>query len=240
MHDSFNTFMNSVMDFLFDHFTTIIISIIDAWIISIVVALFALLKDEWKSKAITYLQWALMPFLLFGNNTLTIGKRCLLFIFSPMITGGICFVAFLCLLFVAVYGYDEYVPASIDYHNAADLKRITSVDFPEVTPVDSLYNQDGLVYQVTIKFVPIKPLTKRFFQRLDRACRTDSCCWNKNDNGYRYFIFPEYPVNRSAGTHIRQVQGVDGEMVNDWDGDFIEVIVPLKGDTIIVNDGWCR
>lgn len=133
------------------------------------------------------------------------------------------------------------VPTHIDYHNADDLQKVTGVEFPEIVPVDSIYSDGGLAaYNTEIKFVPAKPLDKDFFYRLDQACKTDSCCWRKDSTGYRYDIYPEaIPFDRTKGMHRRMVD-VDGKKVPDWDGTYISVFVPIKGDTIILNDGWTR
>ena len=133
------------------------------------------------------------------------------------------------------------VPTQIDYHNADDLQKVTGVEFPEIIPVDSIYSDGGLAgYNTNIKFIPVKPLDKDFFCRLDQACKTDSCCWKKDSTGYRYDIYPEaIPFDRTKGMHRRMVD-VDGKKVPDWDGSYISVFVPIKGDTIILNDGWTR
>lgn len=133
------------------------------------------------------------------------------------------------------------VPTQIDYHNADDLQKVTGVEFPEIVPVDSFYSDRGLVgYETQIEFVPAKPLDKDFFYRLDQACKTDSCCWTKDSTGYFYHIYPEaIPFDRTKGMHRRMVD-VDGKKVPDWDGTYISVFVPIKGDTIILNDGWTR
>ena len=133
------------------------------------------------------------------------------------------------------------VPTHIDYHNADDLQKVTGVEFPEIVPVDSIRSDGGLAgYNTNIKFVPAKPLDKDFFYRLDQACKTDSCCWRKDSTGYFYDIYPEaIPFDRTKGMHRRMVD-VDGKKVPDWDGTYISVFVPIKGDTIILNDGWTR
>lgn len=133
------------------------------------------------------------------------------------------------------------VPTHIDYHNADDLQKVTGVEFPEIVPVDSFYADGGLAgYGTQIKFVPAKPLDKDFFYRLDQACKTDSCCWRKDSTGYRYDIYPEaIPFDRTKGMH-RRMADIDGKKVPDWDGTYISVFVPIKGDTIILNDGWTR
>ena len=138
-------------------------------------------------------------------------------------------------------GGGTYVPTSIDYHNADDLRKVTGVEFPEIVPVDSLYSDGGLAnYKTIVKFVPVKPLDKDFFNRLDQACKTDSCCWTKDPLGYRYEIYPEaIPFDRTKGMHRRMVD-VDGKKVPDWDGTYIYVFVPIEGDTIILDDGWIR
>lgn len=133
------------------------------------------------------------------------------------------------------------VPTQIDYHNADDLQKVTGVEFPEIVPVDSFYSDRGLVgYETQIEFVPAKPLNKDFFYRLDQACKTDSCCWTKDSTGYFYHIYPEaIPFDRTKGMH-RRMADIDGKKVPDWDGTYISVFVPIKGDTIILNDGWTR
>ncbi len=133
------------------------------------------------------------------------------------------------------------VPTQIDYHNADDLRKATGVEFPEIVPVDSVYLDKGPAGDETqIKFVSAKPLDKDFFYRLDQACKTDSCCWRKDSTGYFYDIYPEaFPFDRTKGMHRRMVD-VDGKKVPDWDGTYISVFVPIKGDTIILSDGFTR
>ena len=108
-----------------------------------------------------------------------------------------------------------------------------------MTPVDSSWHYDFNSSETAIKFVPNKPLEKDFFLNLRKACKNDTCCWSKDSSGYHYFIYPERPIDRIKGTHIRQIER-DGQLVNDWDGDYIQVYIPIKGDTIYVSDGWCR
>lgn len=143
-----------------------------------------------------------------------------------------------------IWGWQYRRSQKIDYHNADDLRKVTGVEFPEIVPVDSFYSDGGLVgYNTQIEFVPAKPLDKDFFYRLDQACKTDSCCWRKDSTGYFYDIYPEYteaiPFDRTKGMHRRMVD-VDGKKVPDWDGTYISVFVPIKGDTIILNDGYTR
>lgn len=160
----------------------------------------------------------------------------------PMLLIIILFVGFL-VMFVVGAGQSNGtgVPTHIDYHNADDLQKVTGVEFPEIVPVDSFCSDGGLAgYETQIKFVPAKPLDKDFFCRLDQACKTDSCCWKKDSAGYRYDIYSEaIPFDRTKGMHRRMVD-VDGKKVPDWDGTYISVFVPIKGDTIILNDGWTR
>ena len=142
------------------------------------------------------------------------------------------------LIFAFAPGISDDVTTQNDYHNADDLRKVTGVEFPEIVPVDSVCLYGELGYEIRIEFVPTKPLDKDFFCRLDQACKTDSCCWEKQSVGYLYHIYPEaIPFDRTKGMHRRMVD-VDGEKVPDWDGAFISVFVPIKGDTIILSDGW--
>lgn len=169
-------------------------------------------------------------------------KRFFFIIFIIVLALIILLILFYTVVSVLDLPSDRYhVPAKIDYHNADDLRKATGVEFPEIVPVDSIYSDGGLAgYNTNIKFIPVKPLDKDFFCRLDQACKTDSCCWKKDSTGYRYDIYPEaIPFDRTKGMHWRMVD-VDGKKVPDWDGTYISVFVPIKGDTIILNDGWTR
>ena len=210
--------------------------LIKIWLTSIVIALCALLVKKWREKARDYLIWALFPFLFLSRTEWGLLKRWLLVIFSP------CFLSVFIFLFVlnyAMFQPSSGIPSSVPYHSAADLRRITGVDFPEVIPADSSYYEDFDTSEVEMKFVPRKPLQRSFFKKLEKACVNDPCCWKKEDEGYWYYIRPERPIDRPKGTHIRKVE-MDGEMTDDWDGDFVSVFVPFKGDTIYVKDGWAR
>lgn len=206
------------------------------WLIAIVVTIRRVVQDKWHEKAKLFLYWSLFPFpLILHPKRFGVIKSLLLFVFSPCTI----FFSLVCLVLIAMSYSAEGIPAEIPYRSASDLRRITGADFPEVVPVDSFYEDNWNWNEVSIKFVPKKPLRKKFFQSLDKACTLDSCCWRKDSTGYHYFIYPERPIDRTKGTHIRQVE-VNGEMVNDWDGDFVSVYVPFKGDTIYVSDGWSR
>ena len=157
----------------------------------------------------------------------------------------IAFMAPPMLVFYAmVYGFSSlgpHAPEVARYHDAADLQKATGVEFPEVTLVDSISYEGITGYMEVEKFVPVKPLTKSFFKRLNKACIEDSCCWRKDEDGYHYYILNECtsePFDRTKGMHSRKV---DNE--NDWEydgGPFIEVKLeaPLKGDTITITYGW--
>ncbi len=207
--------------------------IICGWLASVLVAVCCLAKEEWHEKAKWFLCWSLFPFpLIFKPKRFGYVKSWLLFFISPFMFS---------VYFVALVIWGFYYPpqdVSMPYRTAGDLKMITGVEFPDVALVDSDYYSDWNREEIIMKFTPSEPLTKEFIRSLDKACKEDSCCWSKDNEGYHYFIFPERPIDRPAGTHIRQVD-CDGVMTDDWDGDYIEVQVPLKGDTIYVSDGWC-
>lgn len=209
------------------------------WLASIIIAACGLNIERWHSKAKMYLWWALFPFyFIFHPKRLGIVKSWLLFLISPCMV-FVHFVAFRILLMFVMFQTEDGPAVSIPYHTNEDLKKITGVEFPEVIPVDSTWHDDFNYSETAIKFVPLKPLDRKFFRRLETACQDDPCCWQKDSLGYHYFIYPERPIDRPNGTHIRKVE-MNGEKVDDWDGDFIAVQIPFKGDTIYVSDGWCR
>lgn len=171
-------------------------------------------------------------------------KSWLLVFVSPPVW-AVCLIA---LFMIAIDGamgrVDRGVPTSIHYHTKEDLQRVTGVRFPEVTPVDSMFETGWNLNCTRIKMVPKHILTTADFVQLEKACREDSCCWRRDSVGYHYYICPEYPIDRTKGTHWRKIElkKQDGttEMVDDMEGDYLSVFVPLTGDTITVEDGWIR
>jgi hypothetical protein len=209
------------------------------WLAIIVLTIRRVVQGRWHEKVKLFLFWSLFPFpLIIHPKRFGCIKSWLLFLISPCMMSV--YYAALVILVVVSMSHTEDGPAvSIPYHTNEDLRRITGVEFPEVVPVDSTWHYDFNFSETAIKFVPVKPLNKNFFRRLDKACKDDSCCWRKDSLSYQYYIYPEYPIDRPNGTHIRQVE-MNGEMIDDWDGDFISVQIPFSGDTIYVSEGWCR
>jgi len=201
------------------------------FIVSIVVAVCCLAKDEWRSKGKWLLCWALFPYsLIVRPRRLGIVKNRAVFLVSPFML-YLYFLVFAFILYdVAMKNY--YVPKSIPYHTAEDLKKATGVEFPEVVAVDStLFDDPG----IGMWFVMKEDLRQAFFQRLDRACKDDTCCWHRDSLGYRYCIVnPERPIDRTQGTHTRKK--AENEEDDIWI-DRLEVVVPLNNDTIYVYEG---
>ena len=82
-------------------------------------------------------------------------------------------IALCILIMYSMFQTEEGIPQSIPYRTNVDLKRITGVEFPEVTPVDSSWHYDFNSSVTAIKFVPNKPLEKNFFLNLRTACKND-------------------------------------------------------------------
>lgn len=213
--------------------------------LALAVGVLLLIPKRCRSHGRNLLAWLMKPSHTFGGETL--GHDFWKWISGPGIFSAYngLYGASLLLCFIAIINTGTYyTPAGTNYHTADDLYRVTGVKFPEITPVDSLSCGSSFTADATIvKFVPRQPLKRNFFRRLDKACREDSCCWNKDGKGYYYDIYPKYNLDRRENPkaeHIRKVEDVNGNMVDDWDGTYISVYVPIKGDTITVTDGWTR
>lgn len=176
--------------------------------------------------------------------------------------------AYFCLLLLMYDGVDNgtnlYIYTSVQpatYRTSEDFYKLTGVEFPELEIVDSLlyvedFFPDNCWYEY--KFVAKGGLSKSFKKRLERACKTDSTHWsysegslsdwNYKDTGepivgdrkiYKYCIYPDKePVDRSRGMCDRMVESYDGSIVEDRYGSFISV--EIKGDTIVLLNGWVR
>lgn len=209
------------------------------WLAIIVLTIRRVVQGRWHEKAKLFLYWSLFPFpLIIHPRRFGRIKSWFLFLISPCMM-SVYYVALTILVVVSMFHTEDEPAVSIPYRTNEDLRRITGVEFPEVIPVDSTWHYDFCFSETVIKFVLVKPLNKKFFRNLDKACKDDSCCWHKDSLCYYYHIYPELPIDRPNGTHIRQIE-MNSEMTDDWDGDFISVQVPFSGDTIYVSEGWCR
>lgn len=144
---------------------------------------------------------------------------------------------FLFAVVVVVGGEDSGTPSTVEYHTADDLYRITNIRFPEVELADSSY-YDSFSYQATTEKFVLKnreDMTAVIAEIQDKLS-PDSIYWTVTDSTYRYYFYPEEPINRPEGSGWRLTE--DG--TPDWDGSFIEMIVPQQGDTITLKYGWCR
>lgn len=231
--------------------TSILGAITIVFLSSLIAAIGSLFNKKYRKFGACYLWWVLFPFIFpwYARKKGVIThqwKSWLLVLISPCALTIYLFTLLAIGLCISIDSVENGVPGSTEYHNARDLTKATGVEFPEVVPVDSLWHDDWCNHYTRVKFTPTKPLSKSFFRRLDRACVKDSCCWRKNetDSCYIYYIFPERPLDRTEGTHNRKVEwkNQDGTItiMDEWDGDYVEVIVPFKGDTITIEDGWVR
>lgn len=226
-------------------------TIIVVFLASLIAAFVSLFCKRYRKYGACFLWWVVFPFVMpwYAKKKGVImhpWKSWLLLFISPCALSIYLFILLFIGLCISMNSVENGVPASTDYHNTSDLTKATGVEFPEVAPVDSFWHDDWCNHYTRVKFVPTKPLPKSFFKRLDRACVEDSCCWRKNveDSCYYYHIYPERPLDRTKGTHDRKVEwkNQDGTItiMDEWDGDYVSVIVPFNGDTITIEDGWIR
>lgn len=190
-------------------------------------------------------------------------------IYAPIGLSFIVLKLFMYLWFIAIVADpDAWKPcltheniSAPEYRTVEDFYKLTGVEFPELEMVDSLFYDEGCLRTCTwheYKFVAKDGLDEEFFNRLDKACQTDSTHWGlrtgcigdyfyrgtgepiKDDESlYSYFIYPDQtPVDRSRGMCDRMVTMDDGTVVVDWDGSFISV--EIQKDTIVLRDGWLR
>lgn len=144
-------------------------------------------------------------------------------------------ILFLLFIFYVVGGSGTGVPNYIEYRNADDLYRISNVRFPEVEIVDSVTYEDFSLSQTTVRFVLVKPERRdALWQRIKRTTQTDSIYWKSEDKKCKYYILPEFPIDRPNGTGWRK----NDDGTPDWDGEFIRMIVCENNDTITLQYGW--
>lgn len=152
---------------------------------------------------------------------------------------GICVVAAVLGVFWLIGGDESSSPTTIEYRNADDLYRISNVKFPEVQIVDSSHYESFSLRETTVKFVlKDKSQYDSIIVNIEAIMPTDSIYWSVEDNTYKYYILPEEPINRPAGSGWRMAP----EGIKDWDGRFIRMEIPKAGvsDTITLKYGWER
>ena len=141
------------------------------------------------------------------------------------------FVAF-CIL---VDGHYEGQPISVEYHTADDLYRISNVKFPEVCLVDSYYYECYMYTRTTEKFILKNPKDKtNLIAEIKKVMQAEPKYWTELSDSMIYYILPEMPINRTAGTGWRLT--ADG--VEAHDGEEMWMVIPLNNDTITLVYGW--
>lgn len=141
-------------------------------------------------------------------------------------------VAIVIIVFYAIGGDAQGTPQIVKYHNASDLQKITKIQFPAVELVDSTFYDSFSLQEVTEKFV-IKETDGR--SKLLNAIE-DGKYWEQNEDGYRFYILPEEDIKDAKELVWRKTQ--DGQ--EDWDGEFIEILVSASSDTIYLKYGLAR
>lgn len=134
---------------------------------------------------------------------------------------------------IIAYGIPKREPLVI--RSEEDLERVTGMDFPEVSLVDSAYHVFIGQYHYEVKF---KVKDRR---KLDAVLSKHNDSWVVTDDEYYYQIFPDnnfkdFDIRRGDSNRIIEVEG---DFLPDNDGDFIEVSIPKESDTITVRYGFC-
>lgn len=149
--------------------------------------------------------------------------------------GSIAVLAIVVLVIIVLYvvgGDSQGTPNTVKYHTASDLQKVTKIQFPAIQLVDSTFYDSFSLREVTEKFV-INESGGR--SKLLNAIR-DGKYWEQNENGYRFYILPEDDIENAKELVWRKTQ--DGE--EDWDGEFIEILVSVSTDTIFLKYGYTR
>ena len=112
------------------------------WLGIIVLTIRRVVQGRWNEKAKLFLYWSLFPFpLILHPKRFGPIKSWLLFIISPCMMLIYC-IALSILIMYSMFQTEDGSPQSIPYRTNVDLKRISGVEFPEVTPVDSSWHYD--------------------------------------------------------------------------------------------------
>ncbi|MDY5388522.1 MAG: hypothetical protein SPG50_07915 [Muribaculaceae bacterium] len=149
--------------------------------------------------------------------------------------GSIAVLAIVAIGIMVLYligGDSQGTPQSVKYHNASDLQKITKIQFPDVELVDSTFYDSFSLQEVTEKFI-LKD--KNTWSALENTIENGKY-WEKIEDGYKFYILPEDSIEEAKELTWRKTQ--DGQ--DDWDGNYIEILVPSSNDTIIVKYGWVR
>lgn len=141
-------------------------------------------------------------------------------------------VAFVIIVIYALGGAEHGTPYSVKYRTASDLQKITKIEFPAVELVDSTFYDSFSLEETVEKFV-----LKEKDSRTDLLKAIEGGkYWEQNEDGYRFYILPEDDIEDAEELVWRKTQ--DGQ--DDWDGTYIEILVPTSNDTITVKYGWAR
>lgn len=145
---------------------------------------------------------------------------------------AIVIVIVVAIVVYVVGGESVGTPASVRYHNASDFQRITKIQFPNVELVDSALYESFSLMEVTESFVLMDEGSR---SELIKAIEGGKY-WERDEEGYKFYLLPEEDFEVFAESVWPKTE--DGQ--DDWDGDYIKILVPVSNDTILVKYGWER
>ncbi len=220
---------------------------------------------SWILFPITTGLYFIWPSKIFRNKMGKGWKKFWWILYAIVIFVNVAIKIFFCVAFIEMLNEEsrpriEESDKTATYTTREDFYKLTGVVFPELELVESLYYDDGgwpTNYWDEFMFVAKDGMNKDFYNRLKRACETDSTHWGYSEGSmfdsfykglrshkvgeqkiYKYWIYPDStPVDRSRGMCDRMVE-IDGEKVLDWDGSFISI--EICNDTVFLREGWLR
>lgn len=136
--------------------------------------------------------------------------------------------------------YNSKKDAVVEFRTNSDLTRVSGIKFPEVVVCDSLYHTDfNEWYNKTAYTLKDNKNLRELRNRAKKACVSDSAYWTMYDDKIVYRINADIDIDRSVQQHGRLVE-FGGEMVEDWQGRYICIEIPVHNDTITVSVGSAR
>lgn len=136
---------------------------------------------------------------------------------------------------------DSSDSAIVELRSATDLSRVSGILFPEVIVCDSLYHYDyDESYNMTKYILKDKEKMKVLRLSAKNACKKDSKYWTKTESTFIYHIYADKDLDRSLQNHGRLIESNDGNQIEDWDGTYIHIEIPITSDTVILRIGWVR
>lgn len=170
-------------------------------------------------------------------------RKVILILMSVIMGAAILFAAFSAWILSSYFkGMKEQADNfDVEYRTPEELSAIAGVSITEAELIDSCFIDHFSMGGYTIRAIFAIPQRdhKTLLKKLSKEAAAN-IRWTDEEDGFKMEFFPDLnDQDWTDGIDARKVE-LNGQMVDDWDGNFFRMTVPRDSCRIILDYGWSR